>query len=416
MHKFKHIFASLLALIMIFAAAPQAYAAESTFSDVATNHWAYAQIKQAVSDGIVGGYADGTFKPANSVSYGAFSLMLARAFYASELATYSDKGTATGEAIMNSHKILDGTSRKNSSIGAAMPREDMAQAMYNILVDMGATIPAASEYTKAMSKMSDYTSISGNCRTGVLVCYTLGLLNGQTDGGFGPKNSMNRAQACVVIYRLKAYIEDNGGTVNPGQGQTQNPGQEEIPTDKPVDVPTVTDLPEFKLQSGETVQTMMKRVNASTTYTPGYLTNGKPITEENIKEALAEFEEMMPHGTTWDESSTYNYQSPGFGAQIACGAFAAALSDALFDESAPITRHQNFDQLKVGDVVFMRNSATGYNHAFVVTSLTAVGRGPDNYRSCSGNVSGQVTWEGNGKFSTYDKPEVASGTYIYSRY
>ena len=56
------------------------------FSDVPASHWAYEQINQAVADGIVGGYADGTFKPAAPVSYAAFSLMLARAFYSGELA------------------------------------------------------------------------------------------------------------------------------------------------------------------------------------------------------------------------------------------------------------------------------------------------------------------------------------------
>ena len=46
--------------------------------------------------------------------------------------------------------------------------------------------------------MSDFFSISGNCRTGVLVCYTLGLLTGQSDGSFGPKNPMNRAQGGLL--------------------------------------------------------------------------------------------------------------------------------------------------------------------------------------------------------------------------
>ena len=392
-----------LLLAMTVASIGPMFAATPSFSDVPTSHWAYEQINRCVQDGIVSGYSDGTFKPTNPVSYGAFSIMLARAFYASELAGYSDQGTATGEAIMNKHGILSGTSRSSASIGASLPREDMAQVMYNILVDKGAKIPSASEYAQAMSSISDYDTISGNCRRGVLVCYTLGLLTGQSDGSFGPRNPMNRAQGCVVINRLRDYM---GST-------TETPVD---PVD-PSEPPEVTDGPLFKMLDGENAQQMMDRINASTTYREGYLTNGKPITEENIKELLAKFEETMPHGTIWDESSTFNYQSQGLGWKIACGAFAAGISDALFDEKAPVVRHQNFDQLKVGDYVWMKNSETGYNHGFVVTSLTPPpGYSSDKFTTCEGNVSGKVYWGGTGKYSTFAKPEVASGTWIYSRY
>ena len=391
-----------LLLAMTVASIGPMLAATPTFSDVPTSHWAYEQINRCVQDGIVSGYADGTFKPGNPVSYGAFSIMLARAFYPTELAGYSSQSTATGEAIMNKHGILSGTSRSSASIGANLPREDMAQCMYNILVDKGAKIPSASEYVKAKDSMSDFNSISSGCRRAVMVCYTLGLLGGQSDGSFGPKNPMNRAQGCVVINRLRDYM---GNTT-------------ETPVD-PSEPPEVTDGPLFKMLDGENAQQMMDRINASTTYREGYLTNGKPITEDNIKELLAKFEETMPTGSPWDGSATYNYQSRSFGYTEACSSFAAAVSDSLFGRSAPVTRHQNFEQLKVGDVVWMKNTATGYYHAFVVISLTARGRGPTYYTICDGGNDADdlgVSWTGNGDRETFKLPEVASGTWIYSRY
>ena len=207
-----------LLLAMTVASIGPAFANPTAFSDVPTSHWAYEQINRCVQDGIVSGYTDGTFKPGNSVSYGAFSIMLARAFYPTELAGYSSQSTATGEAIMNKHGILSGTSRSSASIGANLPREDMAQCMYNILVDKGAKIPSASEYVKAKDSMSDFNSISSGCRRAVMVCYTLGLLGGQSDGSFGPKNPMNRAQGCVVINRLRDYMGNTTETpVDPSE-------------------------------------------------------------------------------------------------------------------------------------------------------------------------------------------------------
>ena len=378
-----------MAFCLMFALVLPVEAKEAeSFRDVPADFWAYEQINRCVQDGIVSGYNDGTFKPGNPVSYGAFSIMLARAFYASELAGYSDQGTATGEAIMNKHGILNGTSRSSASIGASLPREDMAQCMYNVLVDKGAKIPSDTEYLKAMGSISDFYSISPNCRRAVMVCYTTGLLGGQSDGSFGPKNPMNRAQGCVVINRLRDYMGGSSGT----------PEQPETPVTPP-EAPEVTDGPLFKMLDGENAQQMMDRINASTTYREGYLTNGKPITEENIKEMLAKFEETMPTGTKWDES--YTYASRAFGSVHACSAFGAAISDSLFGKGAPVTRHQNFDQLKVGDVVWMKNTASGYYHSFVISSLTNPYYGAGYYSSCDGNVSGKVSWEGYGRFTKF---------------
>ena len=386
-------------------------ASAAGFSDVPAGHWAYEQINRAVADGIVGGYQDGSFKPSRPVSYGAFSLMLARAFYPGELAAYPNAGTEAGEAIMNRHNILEDTGRASRSSGADLPREGMAQCLYKLLLALGAPVPVDTEYVKCIPSISDFDNIDVNCRRAVMVCYTLGLLSGQNGGKFGPKNTMNRAQACVVISRLRDYIQSNGGRAGvveiPAGTEPKAPPQAEA-------TPEVKELPAFKLMDGENVQQMMDRINASTTYTAGYLANGKPITDENIKEMLAKFEETMPTGTTWDES--YTYKSRAFGNVYACSAFGAAISDSIFGVAAPMTKHQNFDQLKVGDVVWMKNTANGYYHGFVITSLTNPYYGSDYYSTCSGNVSGKVSWQGQGKYSTFNKPEVSSETYIYSRY
>lgn len=392
-------------------------ASAAGFSDVPAGHWAYEQINRAVADGIVGGYQDGSFQPSRPVSYGAFSLMLARAFYPGELAAYPNAGTEAGEAIMNRHNILEDTGRASKSSGADLPREGMAQCLYKLLLALGAPVPVDTEYLKAMSSISDFYDIDVNCRRAVMVCYTLGLLSGQNGGNFGPKNTMNRAQACVVISRLRNYIQGSGGSA----------GVVEIPTDSepkapPVletaaNTPTVTELPEFKLLPGENVQQMMNHLNAATpTYTPGHLTNGKAITESNIQEMLDAIKQSMPEGTSWTTGEFYYYTSTRVQPGGACLSFACGVSDYIFGEDAPVTKHQNFNQLKVGDVVWMKNTTTNYSHAYVITSRTNPYWGPDSYSSCSGNVNGKVSWDGNGRYTTFSKPEVASDTWVYSRY
>jgi hypothetical protein len=47
-----------------------------TFSDVLPGDWFYSAVETAYSHGIVGGYADGTFRPYNEVTRGQLSKML----------------------------------------------------------------------------------------------------------------------------------------------------------------------------------------------------------------------------------------------------------------------------------------------------------------------------------------------------
>ena len=424
----KRYLSALLALCLMLALILPAEAAEAeSFQDVPASHWAYQQISEMTSEGIITGYGNGKYEPQNSVSYGAFSVLVARAFYAEDMAEYMrvnnvSASTKTGIAILNLHSVLAGTrieGKPDYEAGNMLTRDDMSVIMYNVLRDTSAPLPSDSEMYSAESAIKDLSSIDASRRTAVTACYSLGLLTGRSDGTFGPAANMNRAQAAVVLSRLRTYIRENGGNSTPVEIPTQKPVETPVEQPKPeeptVTAPEVTDGPLFKMLDGENAQQMMDRINASTTYQEGYLTNGKPITEENIKELLARFEESMPHGTTWTES--FLYSSPKFGSVHACSAFGAAISDALFDETAPLSRHQNFSQLKAGDVVWMKNTATGYYHAFVIASLGPPRGRPSTYHTTyEGNVSGKVYWGGALDPSVFNLPEVASDTWIYSRY
>lgn len=395
------VFAWLIINCGVYAASPQA------FSDVPASHWAYAQIMEMSQANIVTGYSDGIFRPNASVSYGAFSLMLARAFYSSDLAAYmtthgiASANTEVGRAIIEAHGILIGTRLQSDEahISSMLTRDDMEALMYNILIDYKAPLPANDELSASQAAIKDFSSIAPARHLAVTTCYARGLLTGRSDGTFGPLAEMNRAQAAVVFSRLLHYIQENGGSPDSMEVSEQ---------------PSDPGLPEFAMLSGENTQQMMNRINAATPpYAVGKLTNGKPITTENIQEMMELFKEGFPDGTPWDDSDFYRYNSRSFGSVHACSAFAAALSDSIFGEDAPIRKHQDFDALKVGDVIWMKNTANGYWHSFVVTSTD---READRYGSCSGNTGGMVNWNGFGKFSTFDESTVGPYTYVFSRY
>ena len=180
---------------------------------------------------------------------------------------------------------------------------------------------------------------------------------------------------------------------------------------------------------GENVQQMMNRINAVTpAYREGYLTNGKPITEENIKEMLdAVIEDMpagstwnedMPAGSTWNEDNKYDYgnakvwRTGGGG----CNSYAYCVSDYIFGEDAPMNVHKDFNTLKVGDAMWARNGTTA-DHWVVIKEVNLNAETPYEY-SISGNVDGEVS-DGGGSLLAplFDKTNpFAQYSTIWSRY
>lgn len=376
------ILSSLLSVgLCLTLAVPAVAADEPTFSDVPASHWAFDEIESAVDSGIVNGYADGTFKPTGTVTNAHFAAMIAREYYTILLEQFDalPEGQANwwygGIATCGAKDILDGTKVGNehestgdwgSTVNAAMSRYDMAQAMYNLLKEQGATMPSEADQTEAQAKIGDWSSIPANYQDAVAVCYALGLLNGQSDGTFSGQNNMNRAQACVVIDRLNQYIEV--GTANNGSGD----------------------------------------IDDTTEAYNGTLANGKEITEENVKEILEELKEEFPEGMAWGHEKFY--ASPTIGGGGACNAFAYMISDRIFGKYAPLIKHQNFDNVKVGDIIWTQNSENSYSHLMVVTNVDG-----NFFDGCSGNTDGKVSWSDWGTLDKYSNANF-SKSIIYSRY
>ncbi len=64
---------------MIVTATESTGKSQSSFSDVAENHWAREYIENAVANGYIKGYEDNTFKPENNITYGEVVTVILRA-------------------------------------------------------------------------------------------------------------------------------------------------------------------------------------------------------------------------------------------------------------------------------------------------------------------------------------------------
>ena len=360
----KKVVALVLTALMALSLTAPAMAAGSGFTDVPSTFWAYTEITEAVSKGITNGYADGTFKPGSSVTNAHFAAFLARAFYADEYTEGSKSPWyRVYTDVLEEHGILDSTAVSSnfwSNINKPINRYDMAQMMYHILKDKNGKMPTNAEMAAARNAIGDWDDVPAEYRGGVSLCYAMGVLNGQSDGNFGGKNLMNRGQACVVVYRL-----------------TQKINGEELPS-QPI-IPEEVEQPTTPEQSSKP------------SYGTQTLTNGKVVTEENVAELLEKLKEKYPHKGTYDVSKSYYFAAMNANGHD-CAALAFMVSDDIFGTDATLYSHQNYEAIKLGDIIEQKDENGSSVHWAVVNNFGVAPSGKRYVETVSGGPTGKISW------------------------
>ena len=398
-----------------------------TFTDVPKNAYYYTYVEEAVANGWINGYGDGRFGPEDKVTYAQMCIMLTKAFFKDELDAYTGPKTTWYTSYCNVASeigLLEGTNVKNTPTDATavaqhMNRYEMAQMIYNAMKAANKKMPDKYEIFDARFATADWVNIPERYQDAVATAKAAGIINGiDSQGTFAGAGYMSRAHAAIVLTKLNKVENAPETPVEP----------DPVVPDKPVEI----ERSPFAFKDGsETVQSMMTRLNAEAPkYFEGYLSNGKPITEENIKAMIESAKVSMPQGTQWDTSTKYWVNTnlfPGYGTVGACASFGAGLSDYIFGRDAPVTKHQDFDQLKVGDVIWMKDSSTGYDHVVMVTGFGTSYTGNAYFTIGEGNVSSHVGWANkeylfnwiydSSKQSNWDRfATKRAESYVYSRY
>jgi len=142
------------------------------------------------------------------------------------------------------------------------------------------------------------------------------------------------------------------------------------------------------------------------------LANGKPITEENIKEILAEQEKKYPNGDHSFGTARYAALMLSDGAPrifdaIGCVHFALKMSDEIFGYGTKFKAHHDFYALKPGDVV------EGKTHWFIVTDID-IANDRFTIADAGTGADAEVNWGYSPMLSVY----AATGDYytIWTRY
>lgn len=377
-----------------------------SFSDVPASHTFYKGITYCASKGIVGGYADETFRPANTVTKNHFCAMLARAFYPDTITKYDTdqykKNCGTfgpSNYALSHHGILASTSfqwqyNTASVMGTGINRYDMAQLMTNIMKAKGFAA-SSSQKSAVQSKITDYKNIPSQYQDAVKNVYALGVIGGYGDGRFVGTNIMNRGQAAIVIQRMAQYAPVKGDQDN----DTYDDGTEQKPK------PSTGTNTGSNTGSGNTGSNTGSSGNTGTTTpkpdpkpeTPAVrtLSNGKPITETNVTEILTQLQTKYPRGT--DFSKGYGGLGSGRSpwnnciAQITnqygraanhsqttntttgCGGWAAFVADEIFGQTGVTWKKTTMANARPGDLVITLDDAGYLKHVSIYVSESTDG-------------------------------------------
>lgn len=397
-----------------------------SFSDVPTSHTFYAGITYCASKGIVGGYDDGTFRPANTVTKNHFCAMLARAFYPDTITKYDTdqykKNCGTfgpSNYALSHHGILASTSfqwqyNTASVMNTGINRYDMAQLMTNIMKAKGFAA-SSSQKSAVQSKITDYKNIPSQYQDAVKNVYALGVIGGYGDGRFVGTNIMNRGQAAIVIQRMAQYAPVQGdkdndtyddgteqkpstSTGNTGNTGSTNTGSNTGSTGNTENTGTTTPKPEPKPET-PAVRT---------------LSNGKAITESNVATILTQLQAKYPRGTDFSKGygglgsgrspwnncidkviKNYNPCSTTAG----CGGWAAFVADEIFGQTGVTWKKTTIANARPGDLMIDLDNTGRLTHVgiYVHESTGGFPKTMEVYSTDATSSKGiyHITWANN---------------------
>ncbi len=209
----------LAAVGILVLAVVNIYANEG-YSDIGKSHWAYSYISNMSERGIISGYTDGSFKPAQQVTYAEFMKMVLIA------QTGVDPGKpSTGHWALNYYNeglkigLFGRDDVAYSDLDKIIPRNKMALMVSNSMYsDKSAS---SSEYNNILAEINDVNQDMEYARE-IAQSYSAGILNGYPDKSFKPENGLSRAEAAAAVYRLSEISE------NIDAGKAEHTGSETI--------------------------------------------------------------------------------------------------------------------------------------------------------------------------------------------
>lgn len=200
------------------------------FRDVFPRDWFYENVDRAVSAGYLRGMGNGRFCPGDDVTRGQLVTLLYR--YSGETVSEQELGAMPFEDVGRgeyyteaiawaySRGIVFGMDEKTFRPGRSVTRQEMACILYRYLAASGF---AWEEPAEGLPPYKDVKEIASWAEDAVTRTFELGLLLGDANGKFLPRNSSARSQAATVLMRLSDLMSAQDPDPSEGSDPSENP-------------------------------------------------------------------------------------------------------------------------------------------------------------------------------------------------
>ena len=191
----------ILTLLIVAAASGTAYG----FSDVPQTAWYYDDVANLQSSGIISGYADGTFRPENDVTFAeAFKLLF-------EISDIRVRELGTGEFWAQNYidraKLYGMTKTSDFSPNAAITRGEVADAVATIFGLDDGSIKTDYDGNIEKSVFADTESLNAN------LVYNAAIMQGSEKNGalyFNADQNITRAEIGAILLRIQSFRSNLG--------------------------------------------------------------------------------------------------------------------------------------------------------------------------------------------------------------
>lgn len=175
--------------------------ASNTFKDVNGSHWAYKEIEDFSSRGIINGYENGAFKPNNSITREQAAVIIAELFNLGSdinIDIFKDISTNrwSAEAIQSTYEkgIFKGDEKNHFN-----PTKPLTRAQFAAIIQRMYELPLGPNDKESFSDVpKDYWAYSS-----IETVYENGFFSGYNDMLFGPSDETTRAQLVAVLNRAE---------------------------------------------------------------------------------------------------------------------------------------------------------------------------------------------------------------------
>lgn len=316
----------------------------------------------------------------------------------SAMAAGSQTEQETAASWLKSNGIMTGDQSGNMNLASGLTRAELAVILTR-LTDKTDDVSRNAAYYRTICR---FTDVPEWAMPYAGYCVQKQLMAGYGDKLFGPNDPVTPAMACTVMLRYLNY-PTNQWTYDTACDKAAELGllPNSVATGTSISRGNVAILIYRALTGSRSGQT----VTASQGAGDGYLTNGKPITEENVLELLRQVEQDWPTNTIWGTDKTPGthknevlstesgriMRSYRVSNTYACGAYASMVSSLIFgDATNPGRKLDDHSQIRPGDIlIYVRNDTGKIWHVAVALETP---NEINAFHITDGNAGATVQW------------------------